>query len=461
MCGVFGVYDSARAAEQTYVGLDGMQHRAKEFAGIVTFDGKNFYREAGAGIVQNVFAEADNGDLPRLGKLHGRNAIGHIRYSTREDDPKKDNTQPVLRDDVAISHNGNITNDKFLRAQVSPRRLKTSLDTEVLIELFLKSKAKDPFGRVYEMVRQATGSYSLAMLYQDMMIAVRDPWSNRPLHLGQRGSSWYIASETVAFSKLDITPVREVLPGEILLFTKDGQKSMFIGKDGPEAAPVIGKRAKCIFEPLYYAHPESTVYGQYVVDFRIRAGQLLSQNHPADGDVVLEVPDSAKFFAFGWGEKSSKAKYVPGILRSHYVGRTFIEGLQAIRVSKAALKFVGVSYFVKDKVIILIDDSIVRLTTMPVITKLLRRLGAKEIHCRIPTPKIKFPCHYGIDTPTRKELTATDRTTEEIRRDAGLDTLEFSTIDELKTLVPDPENYCFACMTGVYPIPIPDYEHTS
>lgn len=268
---------------------------------------------------------------------------------------------------------------------------------------------------------------------------------------------WFVSSETVSFQNLGIKIEREIEPGEILLITKSGLKSRYFNEEKLFDQPMPHKLAKCIFELLYYASPASIIFGQSVVEFRLNAGRKLCECCPATGDLILDVPDSAKFHALGWDIADPNARYVSGLLRSHYIGRTFVEGLQKLRIDKVALKFTPIRFFVEGKRIILVDDSIVRLTTLPRVVELLRMVDAAEIHGRIPTPRIKFPCHYGINTPTRRELIASDHTVEEIRRATGLDSLQFLTIPQLQELVPDPENYCFACMTGDYPIPIDDF----
>ena len=455
MCGIFGAFNCPKAAEVTYVGLHEMQSRAKEYAGITTCDGRSLYREAGPGIVQTVFSQE------RLSRLFGRTAIGHIRYATVDDDPTKDNAQPLLDPEkkVAICHNGNLTNTKDLRCQLCEKTCqpKTPIDTELILLRFCESSQVDLFKRTFEALRGVCGTYSLLILFGNAMIAARDPYGNRPLWLGSKDGGWFVSSETVSFQNLGIKTEREIEPGEILVIDKSGPQSMYFDEDQLSENPIPHELAKCIFELLYYASPASQIFGLSVVEFRLRAGQLLHDCHPAPGQIVLGIPDSANFHAFGYALYDSELRYVPGIMRSHYIGRTFVEGLQKIRIDKVSLKFTPLAALLAGQIVVLIDDSIVRLTTMPRVAELLRMVGVKEIHVRIATPKIKFPCRYGIDTPTRKELVASDHTAEEIRNMAGVDSLSFLEVEQLRTLVPDPQDYCFACMTGDYPIPIPDY----
>ncbi|OGY91405.1 MAG: amidophosphoribosyltransferase [Candidatus Komeilibacteria bacterium RIFCSPLOWO2_02_FULL_48_11] len=451
MCGIFGAFNCDHAAHVVFLGLHGIQHRAKEFAGIVSSDGTNLFRRTGPGIVQDVFR--DPGDLERL---HGRVAFGHIRYATTEDDPKLDNTQPIMGSfesmEMAIAHNGNLVNHAELRSELAAHgRFKTSLDTEVILRLFCLSSAKDVFARVFDAVRCLRGSYSLIFLWNDMMVAVRDPWGNRPLALGRRGASWFLSSETISFDTLGIAAVREVAPGEILVISKQGISSRYFDEERLSDQPIPHERAQCIFELLYYANPGSKVFGQHVWEFRIRAGRRLCVLCPSLGDAVVGVPDSALFHADGYAAAWEMVP-VRGLLRSHYVGRTFVEGVQKLRESAVARKFVPVFALLWGRAVTLIEDSIVRLTTLPEVVRLVRRGGAREVHARVATPPITHPCRYGIDTPDPRELAAANHSVEEIRVLAGVDSLAFMPMEGLKGLVPNPRDYCFACMDGNYRI---------
>lgn len=453
MCGIFGAFNCDHAAEVVFLGLHGMQHRAKEYAGIVSSDGTNLFRRTGKGIVQDVFRES--GDLEAL---HGRSALGHIRYATTEDDPSKDNTQPVTGSfqdmEVAVAHNGNLVNHSKLRSELAPSgRFKTSMDTEVIVRLFCLSGTKDVFTRVFEAVRNLRGSYSLVFMWNDLMVAVRDPWGNRPLALGKRGQSWFVSSETVSFDILSgVETVREILPGEILVISKQGIASRYFNEATLSNIPLGHQRAQCVFELLYFANPGSTVFGEQVSAFRVRAGRKLCELCPSSSDVVVGVPDSALFHADGYAAQQNGTQPVRGLLRSHYVGRSFVEGVQKLRESAVVRKFVPVFDLIRGKAVTLIEDSIVRLTTLPGVVRLVRSGGAKEVHACIATPPITHPCRYGIDTPSSQELAAANYTVEEIRVKAGLDSLSFMPLKGLRSLVSNPEDYCFSCMTGNYPI---------
>jgi len=454
MCGVFGVSNCRKAAENVYLGLHYNQHRAQDYAGIVSSDGVNLYRHIGRGIVQDVFTQND------LDTLHGKMAIGHIRYPTIADkkeknDDGKQKAQPLtgsFKDrEVALVHNGNIFNCKELLKKIKKRRLKSAIDSELILRLFCESKRTDDFKRVFEAVRYIKGTYSLIFLYDDDMIAVRDPYGNRPLALGKREKSWFLSSETVAFDGMGIKYVRDVAPGEILKITKKGLQSMYFNEKGLYPIPQDHAKAYCIFELIYYSHPASFVFGQYVDDFQTRAGNVLFAESKINADCVVGVPDSATFHAEG----VSQASGIPlkkGLTRSHYIGRTFIEPFQQLRDIKVRKKFTALKRLVQGKKVILVDDSIFRLTTLNGVVKLLKEAGAVEIHGLIASPPIIRPCYYGIDVPTRKELIASHNSLEKIRKKSGLTSLKYLSIKGLKSLVPNPDDFCYACMTGDYPI---------
>ena len=454
MCGVFGVSNCKKAAENVYLGLHYNQHRAQDYAGIVSSDGVNLYRHIGKGIVQDAFTQAD------LNALHGKMAIGHIRYPTipdkkEKEDDHKQKAQPLtgsFKDrEVALVHNGNIFNCKELLKKIKKRRLKSAIDSELILRLFCESKRVDDFRRVFDAVHCIKGTYSLIFLYDDTMIAVRDPHGNRPLALGKNGRSWFLSSETVAFDGMGVKYVRDVAPGEILKITKKGLQSMYFNENGLYSTPQDHKKAYCIFELIYYSHPASFVFGQYVDDFQAKAGDVLFGESKVEADCVVGVPDSATFHSEG----VSRASGIPlkkGLVRSHYIGRTFIEPFQQLRDIKVRKKFMAMKRLVKGKKIILVDDSIFRLTTLNGVVKLLKEAGATEIHGLIASPPIIRPCHYGIDVPTQKELIASHHSLKSIRRKSGLASLKYLSIEGLKSLVPTPDDFCYACMTGDYPI---------
>ena len=454
MCGIIGVLNCPKAAELIYLGLHAIQHRAQEYAGIVTSDGGlSLFRFTGPGILQDVFNQNT------LDLLHGQSGVGHIRYSTMEDNPKLDNTQPIIASfanrEVALVHNGNLINYQTLRTQLEKQYgpFKTSMDTEVILRLFCQSNQAELAKRIFDAVCPLRGTYSLIFLFNDVMIAVRDPWGNRPLSLGKRNGSWFVCSETVAFDNLGIETVREIAPGEILIIKKDSLESWYFDEQKLSQEPMPHRRAHCIFELLYFAHPDSEMFdGQSVVKFRLRAGAKLCQTCPSAGKTVVAVPDSALFHAEGFAEADPDAKLVLGLLRSHYIGRTFIEGLQRLRVSKVSRKFTALKALLKNAIVTLVDDSVVRFNTLPDVVRLVLRAGAKAVHIRITTPPVTHPCKYGLDKTTKTELIAANLTVEAITAKSGAATLQYMSLPNLKTLVPNPEDYCFACMDGDYPI---------
>lgn len=450
MCGIFGAFNRRKAAETCYVMGHAIQHRAKEYAGIASSDGSNIFCHKASGIVQEVF---DQGILDRL---HGKCAIGQIRYSTVEDDPKADNAQPILGffndREVAIAHNGNIVNCSELRKILQyPERLKTKIDTEIILRLFCESSAEKIIDRVYAAVKFLRGSYSLLILFGDTIIAISDPWGNRPLSIGETGSSLFFSSETVSFESLGVKTQRSILPGEIFIVDKSGSQSYYFDENGVYDSATEHKLAKCVFEKIYYSHPGSVVFGEAVVDFHLRAGKKLCQKCPTNANCVTGVPDSAVYHAEGYANEMGISP-TRAIARHHYIGRTFIEPFQYLRDLAVRKKFIVIRQLVEGKDVVVVDDSIVRLTTMGGLVNLLKFAGAKSIHLRIISPMIISPCYYGIDTPTKSELIAASHSKEEIREACGADSLEFLSIDDLKSLVPNPEDYCFACMTGDYPI---------
>ncbi len=466
MCGVFGIKGVPKAAEMTFLGLHAMQHRAKEYAGIVTSDSQgNLFRHSGQGIVQDVF------DTERLNELFGADAIGHIRYSTTEDNPRKDNTQPIMDGDVALCHNGNLTNVKTLirrlRRKLGTKPLfRTSMDSEILLRRYVAAQAKDPLGKVLEMLKGVTGSYSLLLLTKNTMIAVRDPWGNRPLWVGQRNGGWLFASESVAFENLGkVANARELLPGEIMIVYPDNSTAtaFWNGHELSDQPDERHGRQQCAFELLYFAHPASTLFGINVAIFRKAIGRRLEQVAPASAQQVLAVPDSAVYFGLGYAS-APHHRYEIGIARSHYIGRSFIEGLQELRVNKAVRKFTVIRSLVQ-RAVTLIDDSIVRLTTLPRVIKLLRAAGVREIHVRIGTPPIIAPCRYGIDTPRKAELVAARKSPAQIGQQCQVESLEFLPLPELQKVIAsfrqNPKDFCYACMTGKYIIPVPDFRPQS
>lgn len=453
MCGIFGAYNCRKAAETCYVMGHAIQHRAKEYAGIVSSDGDNLFYHKDRGIIQDVFNQTI------LDRLHGKNAIGHIRYSTIDDDPQADNTQPILSvfcgQEIALSHNGNINNCADLKKRLKfPERLKTKIDTEIILRLFCEAKAKNLVEKIHQAVKYLQGSYSLLFIFDDIIIAVRDPWGNRPLALAQKGESLFFSSETVSFECLGLNVLRSIAPGEIFIASSSGCQSYFFDEHNIDTKPIAHKKAQCIFELIYYSHPASFVFGESVVDFHFRAGQKLCQKCPASANCVVGVPDSAVYHAEGFA-KAMDLNSTRAIARHHYIGRTFILPVQHLRDLAVRKKFIVIRQLVSGQDVVVVDDSIVRLTTMSGLVRLLRQAGAKSIHLRIISPMIISPCYYGIDTPNKSELIAANHSPEEIRDICGADSLEFLSVADLKSLVVNPDDYCYGCMTGEYPIGCP------
>jgi len=338
-----------------------------------------------------------------------------------------------------------------------PDRLKTNIDTEIVLRLICESKEEDTVKRIYGVLRHIRGTYSLIIMYNDVMIAVRDPWGNRPLSLGRKDQSWYLSSENIAFENLFIETVREIDPGEIVVITKAGLQSHYFDENSLSNESINHQRAFCKFELLYYSNPGSVVFGQSVAKFQLDAGTILWQEHPVpEADIVVGVPDSAMFHAQGYAQAGQKVSHnlslARGLLRSHFIGRTFIQPNQWLRDLMVSKKFAPIRYLVEDKIVVLIDDSIVRLTTMPGVVKLLRWVGARQVHGRIVTPMIMYPCLYGIDTPSHSELSAARLSKDKMMTDAGLDSLEFLSLSGLMSLVPNSNDFCYACMTNNYSI---------
>ena len=463
MCAIAGAFNTRKAAEKVFSMGHVMQHRAKEFTGIVASDGRKLSIRRGRGIVQDVFTQN------RLDALHGKNAIIHLRYSTVKNKPGarvETLVQPLISEGVALAHNGNLKNyRRLIKKMAYPEKLKTEIDSEAILRLLVerKPRGKSPADLAKDILASvigAKGSYSLLLMLDDIMVAVRDPSGNRPLSLGKTinldgTTAWYVASETVAFDNLGIEFVRDIDPGEILIITKAGLHSFYFAVGNKKQLfdkLQPGKRAYCIFELLYYCHPGSNVFGISAVLFRRACGDKLCQKYPPrlgtkKDRVIFAVPDSANEHGKGFAARA-KSMLETVLTRNHYVGRTFIGANQFLRDLEVIRKFIIMKIFVIGKYLVLIDDSIVRMTTAPAVIRLLRLFGVKGIEGRIPTPPIIWPCHYGINIPTKKELCAANMTKKEIAEACGLDNLEFLTVEDIKTLVPNPEDFCFDCMTG-------------
>ncbi len=444
-CGVFGIYGHPEAANLTYLGLYALQHRGQESAGIACANGKTIHLEKAMGLVADVFSEA------RLRKLPGETAIGHVRYSTTGSSQLK-NAQPFLagthRGSLALAHNGNLINALRVQAELESQGsvFSSTSDTEVILHLVARSRAGTLVDAAAEALSQLQGAYSLALMNEKQLLGVRDPRGFRPLSLGQLKESYVLASESCAFDLIGATFVRDLDPGEFLLIDESGVHSYF---PLPVATP-----AMCIFEHVYFARPDSLVYGQPVSRVRKELGRSLAQEAPADADVVIAVPDSGIYAALGYGQELG-LPYEQGMVRNHYVGRTFIEPQRSIRHFGVKVKLNAVREVLEGKRIVVVDDSIIRGTTSRKIVFMLRSAGAREVHMRISSPPTSWPCYYGIDTPTRRELIASSHSVEEIRRYIGADSLAYLSLKGLLLAVGKDNGYCAACWTGRYPVDFP------
>ncbi len=449
-CGVFGIYGHDDAASLTYLGLYALQHRGQESAGIATAnDGKLTLRRA-MGYVGDAFNDRMLSELP------GRSAIGHVRYSTFGDS-RIVNAQPILIDcahgQIALGHNGNLVNAGELREQLVREGsiFQTNSDTEVILHLYAKSVAEKVEDAIVESVSQVSGAFSLVMLTPENLIAVRDPHGFRPLALGRIGDTYVVCSETCAMDLIGAEYVREVEPGEVLVIGPSGLRSYMPFAPTPSA--------HCIFEHVYFARPDSYVFGKSVNEVRTNLGRLLANESGVEADAVVPIPDSGMCAALGYAE-SSGVPLKMGLIRNHYVGRTFIQPHQSVRGLKVKVKLNPVKSILEGKRVVLVDDSIVRGTTSKKIVSMIKAAGAREVHMRISCPPTVSPCYYGIDTPHRDELIAAKHSVEEIRDYMGADTLAYLSMDGLLEAVGDSHpNYCTACYTKNYPVePPPDTE---
>ncbi len=452
-CGVFGIYGHAEASNLTYLGLHALQHRGQESAGIVSSDGEQLHLHRAMGLVQDVFSEEHLAELP------GRIAIGHVRYSTAGGSYIK-NAQPFAVDyakgSLAVCHNGNLTNADELREELEKRGsiFQSSADTEVLVHLVAISQEISIDDRIASALSRVQGAYSLLFLTEDTLIAVRDPMGIRPLCLGilpGTKDAHVVASEPTSFDLIGAEYVRDVEPGEMLIIDSSGLRSTRL--------PAKADPHFCIFEYVYFSRPDShfQIQGQTrsVYEVRKALGEALAREHPIDADVVIPVPDSGVPAAIGYSG-ARKIPFEMGLIRSHYVGRTFIEPQQSIRHFGVRLKLNPVEPTLRGKRVVVIDDSIVRGTTSRKIVKMVRDAGAREVHLRISSPPTQWPCYYGIDTPTRRELIASSHSIDEIARYVTADTLGYLSLEGMIEAVGGPEKrngFCHACFSGDYAIP--------
>jgi amidophosphoribosyltransferase len=443
-CGVFGIFGHEEASWLTYLGLYALQHRGQEGTGICSTDGRRLHVHRDQGLV----AEAYRGET--FQHLPGHGAIGHNRYST-SGAGSLSNLQPLLasyRDGtIALAHNGNLVNARELHEECEHLGsiFQTTVDSEVIVHLVARAKPPDLGGRLLQALSRVRGAYSLVALTPDRMIGIRDPHGFRPLCLGKLDRAWVLASESCALDLLDAEYVREVEPGEMVTVTQEGLETRRFGGDA--------SRSECIFEHVYFARPDSRAFGRGVNEVRVRLGRQLAREHPAEADVVMAVPDSSNAAALGFSQEA-QIPLEHGLIRNHYVGRTFISPSQNLRNLGVRLKYNAVREVVEGRSVVVVDDSVVRVTTSRSLMRIVREAGARAIHFRVSSPPVKHPCYYGIDMPTYDELVANQRTLEEIRDYIGVDSLGYLSTEGMLRAVrgEDASGACAACFTGEYPV---------
>ncbi|HEV2762819.1 MAG TPA: amidophosphoribosyltransferase [Pyrinomonadaceae bacterium] len=441
-CGVFGIFGHPEAARLTYLGLYALQHRGQESCGIVSSDGQQLRSERAMGHVSEVF------DAERLNRLPGPSAIGHVRYSTAGEVSIRE-AQPFLvacqHGQIAVCHNGNLpfASEERKRLEQDGAIFSSTSDTEVILHRLARSHARTVAEAVPEVLRETEGAFSMLFLTPDSLIAVRDPRGFRPLALGRLGDSWVVASETCAFDLIDAEYVRDIEPGEMVVINRDGPRSSF---------PLPRRQHSfCVFEHVYFSRPDSMVFGRSVNESRHKMGRRLAVEHPADADIVVPVPDSGVAAAVGYAAESG-INFRFGLVRNHYVGRTFIEPQQSIRSFGVRIKLNPVRDLIRGRRVVLIDDSIVRGTTSKKIVRMVREAGASEVHMRISCPPTVSPCYYGVDTPDKSDLIAARMTTEEIRRFIEADSLGYLSLEGMHEATGlRADSSCVACWTGRYP----------
>jgi amidophosphoribosyltransferase len=444
-CGVFGIFGHPNAAELAYYGLYALQHRGQESAGIVTCHEGKFFKHHGMGLVSQVF------NPKVLQDLVGNMAIGHTRYSTTGSSHLR-NAQPLtvdcLRGQIAVAHNGNLTNAAQLRDELEQRGLvfQTTVDSEIIIMMFAQPSLGSVENTLVQTLRHIQGAYSLVIMTEKELIGARDPFGFRPLSIGRANGAWVLASETVAFDQIQAQFVRDVEPGEIVIINEKGLVSI-------QAFPEHTRRAMCIFEYVYFARPDSTIAGHNVYDVRKEMGRQLAREHKVKADLVIPVPDSGVCAALGYSEESG-IPFEMAFIRNHYVGRSFLQPTQFIRDFDVRVKLNLISSLVKDKRVVIVDDSIVRGTTCKARVKTLKDAGAKEVHVAVSCPPHTNPCVYGIDFPDRSKLMAANHSVDEIRKYLNADSLHYlSQAGMVKATGQPADHFCMACYDGKYPVP--------
>lgn len=445
-CGVFGIFGDPDAAEKTYLGLYALQHRGQESAGIAASNGEEITLHRGMGLVWSVFSDPEI-----MPKLKGRAAIGHNRYSTTGSSTIV-NAQPILIQfkggQIAAAHNGNLTNSLRLRRLMENKGsiFQTTSDSEIVLHLIARSKKETIEEMVIDALLQIDGAYCMVFLSPSRLIAARDPYGFRPLCLGTCGEAMVVASESCALDIIGAQYLRSVAPGEVLIIDKDGTRS--------ENLPTRERKAFCIFEHIYFSRPDSIIFGEKVDKARRKLGKKLAEEAPCEADVVIAIPDSANTAALGYSQASG-IRFEIGLIRNHYVGRSFIVPHQKKRNLDVKVKFNPVSGVLRGKRVLVVEDSIVRGTTLKQLVSLIRSAGAVEVHIRVSSPQIISPCYYGIDISSKGELIAAANTVEEIRKYVGANSLQYLSIEGMLGAVGNGMKHCTACFTGYYPTVVP------
>ncbi len=446
MCGIIGISHHKEASKMAFLGLFALQHRGEEAAGIVSYDGKDTH------VLKKTGLAVDNFDEDNILRLKGHVAIAHTRYSTTGGSHTK-NIQPILvthrKKPIAVAHNGNLTNTEELYAELEEGGsiFQTSMDSEVFVHLLAKAPKSEMKEWLVHTFSQVEGSYSVVLLLEDILIGARDPHGFRPLCLGKLGDGYILASESCAFDLMKAEFVREIEPGEIVIIKGNKLESIFlpVAKDSP--------RLKCVFENVYFARPDSHIFGDNIYQVRKRLGAQLAKEHPAKADFVMGIPDSGNYAALGYAQELG-IPFEVGMIRNHYIGRTFIQPTQFLREFRVRVKLNPIRDMLKGKRVIVVEDSIVRGTTSRTRIDAIREAGAKEIHMRISCPPIVSPCFYGIDFPSTKELIAHSKSVQEIADYIKVDSLGYLSEEGMLSVMKD-QGYCTSCFTGKYPVPIP------
>ncbi len=442
MCGIVGIYNHDEASTLVYLCLYALQHRGQEGAGIVSFDGKHNYISKGKGLVSDVFS-----DKKKLSNLPGKIAIGHNRYSTHGNN-YSENIQPLVfnykGDQIAISHNGNLINLDSIRKDLEEKGtiFQTTSDTEFIIHLFAHAKGDTFEEKVLNALKRVQGAYSIVIMYKDKLIAARDKHGFRPLCIGKLDDAIIYASETCALDLIGATYERDINPGEMLVLDSKGEHSFKISEPEPK---------HCIFEYVYFSRPDSQIFGEYVDKTRRKLGKTLAEEKPVpEADIVISVPDSSNTTAIGFSRRSN-ARFEIGLIRNHYVGRSFIHPTQVMRDFSVKLKFNAIGGILRDRSVVIVDDSIVRGTTLKQLVRMVREVHPKEIHIRIGSPPVKYPCYYGMDFPSPEELIANRKKISEIKSYLNVNSLEYLSEEGLLNSMSLPrDHFCTACFTGKY-----------